>query len=92
MTSLHRAAEEGNFEAFQQILSEGKISINATTSNGDSPLLFAAKAGSLKIVKFILDCGETDANQQNKGGVFLYLLKQLFILLLLEQDLTLLNI
>ena len=44
--------------------------------------MFAARRGSLPIVKFILQHDGVDVNQANKGGVLYLLVKLLFILLL----------
>ncbi|KAH0790954.1 ankyrin repeats (3 copies) domain-containing protein [Histomonas meleagridis] len=87
-TALSTSRDIGNSLFIALLIANGaedvvsKISINALTSNGDTPLMFAARRGSLPIVKFILQHEGVDVNQANKGGIFLVFLRHLYISLL----------
>lgn len=56
-TSLHLAAEKGDLEIFDKILTKDATIINAQTQNGATPLHYAAMRGHLEILMRLLAKG-----------------------------------
>jgi ankyrin repeat protein len=71
-TILHLAAQFGRTDVFlsgtlASYVRHSELDINARNIYGDTPLLFAARSGSLEIVKVLLDLG-ADAGLSNHLG------------------------
>ena len=50
-TSLHRAAEQRDLPKCRKILQTGKVDVNAPDPDGETPLHFAARSGSLECTR-----------------------------------------
>ncbi|KAJ1479640.1 hypothetical protein T484DRAFT_1813490 [Baffinella frigidus] len=71
MTSLHQAARDGNVELVNDILvgqgGQMKVSIDAVTTGGQTPLHIAAKWGRLGVVNALVEGGANVSLQNDRG-------------------------
>jgi len=93
MTPLHNAAREGHLSVVEYLVNQ-KADINAQASgwfSSGTPLHLAAANGHLSVVEYLVNQG-ADINEIGDNIEFLYLMRLLFIELLLMVILVLLNI
>ena len=54
VSPVHISSEKGDLKTLKEILSTEKTEANATTSQGWTPLMFAAKAGNTEIAEYLI--------------------------------------
>ena len=87
---LHFAAENGHLNVVEYLLNQ-KADINAKDSDDSTPLHRASENGHLSVVEYLVN-QNADINAKDNSVEFLYLIGLLFIMLLKEVILVLLNI
>jgi len=66
LPSLHQAAQEGNLDVLKQYIESG-VDCDQRNSGGQTPLILAAEAGHLALVKYLLHRG-AKLNYKSKHG------------------------
>ena len=64
--NFHKAIEEGNVKAVQQLIKKG-TNVNSKDDSGKTPLHIATQTGTLKMVKLLVKNG-ADVNAEADGG------------------------
>ena len=67
-TPLHIAADVGNIDATQSLVSCLQCNVNLQNKNGDTPLHVAARSKSLEICRLIVGSNQCDLNLTNVQG------------------------
>ena len=89
-TPLHLASYNGHLSVVEYLVNQ-KADIKAKNKDDQTPLHFASYNGHLSIVKSLVN-QKADINAKDKNVKFLFLMRLLFIFLLLRTILVLLNI
>jgi ankyrin repeat protein len=64
-TPLHIAAERGDVDVIRALLQDKRCNPSAVTGNGESPVVFAARAGKLAAVQLLLPALRSDSDQKS---------------------------
>ncbi len=66
LTSLHRAAYEGNSDMVRLLLNAPGIDVNVADQHGNTPLCLAASQGKVECVRLLISAPNIDINAMNK--------------------------
>jgi ankyrin repeat protein len=67
VTALHVATKLNNVELMDAINSKGAIDLSVSDNNGDTPLIWASRAGRLEAIRWLIKAGATLKAKNNAG-------------------------